>query len=145
MTDPDLERFITAQDAVLVEVNAELLAGHKRSHWMWFMFPQLAGLGHSMTAQHYAIIGLDQARRYLADPVLGNRLRQHVRLILQHKTRTARDILDTPDDLKFRSCLTLFKAVSSTSDDELLFQEGLRQFYGGEADPQTIRLLEEIQ
>ena len=141
MTDEDLTRFTAAQEAVLSQVNAELAAGRKRTHWMWFIFPQIAGLGHSATAQHYAITGLAQARCYLADPILGNRLRQHVRLMLQHKSKTVTAILGTPDDVKFRSSLTLFRAASSSPDDDLLFQEGLQQFYGGEPDPQTIRLL----
>ncbi|MDY8110137.1 DUF1810 domain-containing protein [Fulvimarina sp. 2208YS6-2-32] len=141
MTDIDLERFITAQDGVLSQVDGELAAGRKRSHWMWFIFPQLAGLGHSSTAQRYAIADLEQARRYLDDPVLGNRLRQHVRLMLQHKTKTATAILGTPDDMKFRSSLTLFKAASSSPEDDRLFQEGLDEFYGGAPDPQTTRLL----
>jgi uncharacterized protein (DUF1810 family) len=141
MADVDLECFIIAQDTVLCQVDAELANGSKRSHWMWFIFPQLAGLGHSLTAQRYAITNLEQARRYLAHPVLGTRLRQHVRLVLQHKNKTATAILGTPDDLKFHSSLTLFKAASSSPDDDLLFQEGLKQFYGGAPDPGTIKLI----
>lgn len=142
MTDADLERFITAQDAVLAQVEAELGAGRKRTHWMWFVFPQLAGLGHSVTARHYAISGLDHARRYLADPVLGHRLLRHVRLMLRHEDMTARAILGTPDDLKFRSCLTLFQAAARDPADKALFKEVLRQFYGGEPDPVTNELLD---
>jgi uncharacterized protein (DUF1810 family) len=141
MTDDDLERFVSAQDAVIAQVEAELASGRKRSHWMWFVFPQLAGLGHSLTAQRYAIANLEQARRYLAHSILGNRMRQHVRLVLQHNNKTATAILGTPDDLKFHSSLTLFKAASSSPDDTLLFQEGLKQFYGGAPDPNTIRLI----
>lgn len=142
MTDADLKRFLTAQDAVLAQVEAELVAGRKCTHWMWFVFPQLAGLGHSAAAQHYAISGLDQARRYLADPVLGYRLRRHVRLILRHEDTTARAILGTPDDLKFRSCVTLFQAVAKDPADKALFKEALRQFYKGEPDPVTNELLD---
>ena len=141
MTDADLDRFLAAQDAVLAQVEAEMAAGRKRTHWIWFVFPQLAGLGRSITARHYAISGLDHARRYLADGVLGYRLRQHVRLMLQHKDMTAQAILGTPDDLKFRSCLTLFLVAVSDPADKALFQEALRQFYGGEPDPRTIELL----
>jgi uncharacterized protein (DUF1810 family) len=141
MTDPDLSRFITAQDKVIAVVEAELAAGRKRTHWMWFVFPQVAGLGLSETARTFAVADLDQARRYLADPVLGERLRRHVRMTLSHKDRTANQIFGTPDDLKFRSCLTLFRAAAADSDDRHLLEEGLRQFYGGEPDPRSIELL----
>jgi uncharacterized protein (DUF1810 family) len=132
MTDPDLSRFITAQAPVLAAVEAELTAGRKRTHWMWFVFPQIAGLGSSETARYFALADLDQARRYLADPVLGERLRRHVQLTLTHKDRTAHDIFGAPDDLKFRSCLTLFRAAATDPDDKRLFEDGLRQFYAGE-------------
>src|SRR4051812_4963725 len=102
MTDVDLERFVEAQGPVLAAVEAELTAGLKRSHWMWFIFPQVAGLGHSATARHFAIAGLDQARRYLAHPLVGSRLRHHVHLTLQHANRSATAIFGTPDDMKFR-------------------------------------------
>ena len=108
MTDPDLIRFVEAQASVYHRVVEELTAGHKQTHWMWFVFPQLAGLGHSTTAERYDIRNLDQAKRYLADPTLGDRLRQDVRLIMRHKGKSALQILGTPDDLKFQSCLTLF-------------------------------------
>lgn len=108
MTDPDLIRFVDAQDQIYEQVVDELSSGRKRSHWMWFIFPQLAGLGHSTMAQRYAIQDLDQARRYLADAVLGERIRADVRLMLRHKSRSALEILGSPDDLKFRSCLTFF-------------------------------------
>jgi uncharacterized protein (DUF1810 family) len=142
MTD-DLQRFITAQDAVLTDISAELHAGRKQTHWMWFVFPQLAGLGHSTTAKFFALRDLNDARRYLADPVLGTRLREHVRLLLQHKAKTAREILGAPDDLKFRSCLTLFMAASSTREDRELFEQGLHQFYAGKSDPRTLELIRE--
>src|ERR1700751_5429237 len=117
MTDPDLVRFVDAQASVYEEVVEELTQGHKRTHWMWFIFPQLAGLGHSPMAQRYAIRDLDQAKRYLSDPILGSRLRQDVRLVAGHKHRSSLEILGSPDDLKFRSCLTLFaKAASNNSD-----------------------------
>ncbi len=141
MTD-DLQRFITAQDAVLTDVNAELNAGRKQTHWMWFVFPQLAGLGHSTTAKFFALRDLNHARLYLVDPLLGTRLRQHVRLLLQHKGKTAREILGAPDDLKFRSCLTLFMAASSTREDRELFEKGLQQFYAGKPDPHTLELIQ---
>jgi uncharacterized protein (DUF1810 family) len=142
MTDSHLRRFVEAQDPVLAQVTAELAAGRKRTHWMWFVFPQLEGLGFSPMAQRYALTGLDEARRYLADPVLGERLRDHVRLVCAHAGRSATEILGSPDDLKFRSCLTLFRAAAADPDDIALFEEGLRLFYGGVGDPATERLLE---
>ena len=104
MTDPDLIRFVDAQEQVYPKVVEELTKGRKQTHWMWFIFPQLTGLGHSATAQHYAIHNLNQARRYLDDPILGARLRQAVSLMLDQKEKSASEILDMPDDLKFRLC-----------------------------------------
>jgi len=131
MTDADLIRFVNAQDAIYAQVIEELANGCKQTHWMWFIFPQLTGLGHSAMAQRYAIRDLDQAKRYLADPILGARLRQAVRLIMEHKAKSALEILGSPDDLKFRSCLTLFRKAASDNSDRLLFTEALDQFYGG--------------
>ena len=108
---------------------------------MWFIFPQLAGLGHSPMARRYAIRDLDQAARYLADPVLGSRLRHDVRLATSHNGKSALEILGSPDDLKFRSCLTLFAAAASDDSDCLLFKQALDQIYGGEPDPRTLELL----
>src|SRR5260370_8368657 len=108
---------------------------------MWFIFPQLRGLGHSAMAQRYAIRDLDQATRYLADPILGSRLRHDVRLMMGHKGKSALEILGSPDDLKFRSCLTLFGRVASDNSDRMLFIEALDQFYDGEPDPRTLELL----
>ncbi len=122
------------------ELVEELTQGHKQTHWMWFIFPLLAGLGHSPTARHYAIRDLDQAKRYPADPVLGSRLRQDVRLVAGHKDRSAFEILGSPDDLKFRSCLTLFAQAAANVSDRTLFQRALHQFYDG-ADPRTMQLL----
>src|SRR6478672_8846533 len=109
MHDPhDLQRFVDAQADVYEDVVDELRAGHKASHWMWFVFPQLRGLGHSPTAQHYGIASLDEARAYLAHPVLGDRLRECTRLVLRVDGRNARAIFGSPDDFKFRSCMTLY-------------------------------------
>jgi uncharacterized protein (DUF1810 family) len=107
---------------------------------MWFIFPQLAGLGHTPMAQRYAIRDLDQAARYLADPVLGSRLRHDLRLMTSHKGKSALEILGSPDDLKFRSCLTLF-AEAATDPDRVLFKQALDQFYGGQPDQLTVELL----
>lgn len=141
MTDADLLRFVTAQIPVIGQVEAELADGRKRTHWMWFVFPQLAGLGSSPSARFFALADLDQARRYLADPVLGERLRRHVRVLLRHTGMPIGEILGTPDDLKFRSCLTLFRAASTDPDDIRLFDAGLRQFYQGAPDPGTLERL----
>jgi uncharacterized protein (DUF1810 family) len=141
VTDPDLVRFIDAQAPVYAGVTAELTAGRKRTHWMWFVFPQLAGLAGSEMSRRYAISDLDQARRYLADPVLGTRLRDGVRLIVGHAGMTALAILGSPDDMKFRSCLTLFLAAAEDEADRALFSGALAQFYGGEPDPRTLDLL----
>ncbi|MCS0495291.1 DUF1810 domain-containing protein [Ancylobacter sp. MQZ15Z-1] len=141
MTDFDAARFVDAQAPVLAEVEAELAAGRKRTHWMWFVFPQLAGLGLSPTAQRFALAGLGEAKAYLADPVLGERLRRHVRLMLRHRATPVRTVLGSPDDLKFRSCLTLFRAAATDPADAELFAEGLQAFYRGELDARTLELL----
>ncbi len=124
----DLQRFIDAQAPVYAQVLAELRAGRKASHWMWFVFPQLAGLGRSAMAQRYAISGRDEALAYLAHPLLGARLRECTMLVTAVPGRSLREILGTPDDLKFRSCMTLFESVSG----EALFADALRRF--GAAD-----------
>ena len=141
MSEPDLLRFIDAQAEVYSDVIAELSDGRKRSHWMWFIFPQLACLGSSAMAQRYAIRDLDQARRYLADPILGSRLRHDLRLMIGHKGKSAPEILGSPDDLKFRSCLTLFGQAASDQSDRALFKAALDQFCGGEPDQRTLQLL----
>ena len=141
MTEADLIRFIDAQAQVYTRVTEELTEGRKRTHWMWFVFPQLIGLGYSAMAQRYAIRDLEQAKRYLADPILGGRLRDNVWLMIGHKGKTALDILGSPDDLKFRSCLTLFTEAASDGSDRMLFKEALNQFYNGMPDPRTLELL----
>lgn len=141
VTEADLIRFVDAQAQVYRQVVEELTDGHKRTHWMWFIFPQLSGLGYSAMAQRYAIRDMDQAKRYLADPILGDRLRHDVRLMLRHKGKSALEILGSPDDFKFRSCLTLFYEAASDVSDRSLFAEALEQFYYGEPDPRTLGLL----
>ena len=133
-----LQRFVAAQDGVIDQVQDELRAGRKRTHWMWFVFPQLAGLGSSPTAQHFAIRSLDEARAYLAQPVLGPRLRECCEALLAAPTADAHAIFGSPDDLKLRSCLTLFSAAAP---DERLFRDVLDRFHGGAPDPRTLRLL----
>ena len=141
MTDTDLIRFLDAQAPIYSRVVQELTEGRKRTHWMWFIFPQIAGLGRSAVAQHYAIRDLDHARRYLADPILGARLRQAVKLMIDQKARSALEILGSPDDLKFRSCMTLFREAASDHSDRALFAQALDQFYRGGADSRTLELL----
>lgn len=143
MTEADLIRFVNAQSDIYNQVIQELTEGRKRSHWMWFIFPQLAGLGHSTMAHRYAIHDLDEAKRYLADPLLGSRLREGVRLMMTHRKKSAFEILGSPDDLKFRSCLTLFARAASNDSDRSLFAEALNQFYDG-PDPRTLQLLGSI-
>jgi uncharacterized protein (DUF1810 family) len=142
MTDADLCHFVTAQTPIYAHVVEELTKGRKQTHWMWFVFPQLAGLGRSAMAQRYAIHDLDHARRYLADPILGPRLREVVLLMIGHKGKTALEILGSPDYLKLRSCLTLFREAASKQSDRELFAEALEQFYDGEQDLRTLELLE---
>ena len=138
MIDDDLNRFVEAQARVRPQVVAELTAGRKETHWIWFVFPQIAGLGHSFTAQRYAIGSLDAARRYLDHPVLGERLRECAEAVLAVEGRTATQILGSPDDLKLRSCATLFAAVAPAGS---VFERLLTKYYDGEKDERTLRLL----
>lgn len=139
MADPfDLQRFVDAQERVIDRVRAELAAGRKTSHWMWFVFPQIAGLGHSAMAQRYAIASRAEAEAYLVHPVLGARLRDCTALALRHKNRSAHEIFGSPDDVKFRSCMTLFAAVS----DDPLFGGALAAFFGGRPDGATLARLQ---
>jgi uncharacterized protein (DUF1810 family) len=135
----DLSRFLDAQAPVYADALAELRAGRKYTHWIWFILPQLRGLGHSYDATYYGLENAAEATAYLAHPVLGARLRECVMAILAHKDKTAHTILGAPDDLKFRSCLTLFRAVSAPDDP--LWQDALDQFYAGQPDDVTLRLL----
>jgi uncharacterized protein (DUF1810 family) len=139
MADPfDLERFVRAQEGVHDAALAELRGGRKRSHWMWFVFPQLAGLGSSPMAQRYAIGSLAEARAYLDHPLLGPRLSECAEALLEVTGRTAREILGSPDDLKLRSCATLFAAAASPGSP---FERLLDRYYGGHGDPETLRRL----
>jgi uncharacterized protein (DUF1810 family) len=141
MTDADLIRFLDAQDQIYQQVVEELANGRKETHWIWFIFPQLTGLGRSGMAQHYALHDLDQAQRYLADSILGPRLRQAVRSLMDQKGKSALEILGSPDDLKLRSCLTLFREAATEESDRELFAKALEQFYRGEPDRRTLDLL----
>lgn len=134
----DLHRFIEAQASVYAEVCAELAAGRKRSHWMWFIFPQLKELGRSSTARHYGIESRDEALAYWQHPVLGPRLKQCAQLVLGAGAKTAYDIFGTPDDLKLRSCMTLFADVAA---GETVFTQVLERFWQGRPDQATTALL----
>jgi len=133
-----LQRFLDAQDGVYATALAELRAGRKRSHWMWFVFPQIAGLGHSSTAAYYAIADLAEARAYLAHPLLGTRLAECAEALLGVTGRTAHEIFGSPDDLKLRSSMTLFAQVAGPDS---VFRRVLERYYGGEADARTLDLL----
>ncbi len=132
-----LDRFVDAQEGHYGPALAELQAGHKTGHWIWFVLPQLRGLGRSTMAYEYGLDGRAEAQAYLAHPLLGARLRECVQAMLAHQGRSATSILGDIDALKFRSCLTLFDAVST----EALFGQALDAFYGGERDPATLALL----
>jgi uncharacterized protein (DUF1810 family) len=134
----DLERFVTAQAPQWASIEEELRAGRKRTHWMWFVFPQLRGLGRSEMAHRYGLASLAQARAYLAHPVLGARLQASVEWLLATQGRSAHDIFGSPDDLKLRSCLTLF---GQAQGGEGVFSQALDKFFDGQADAATLRLL----
>ncbi len=138
--DPfDLRRFLTAQDRVYEQALAEVRGGRKRSHWMWFVFPQFEGLGSSPTAGHFAIRSLDEARAYLGHPVLGARLVECAAALLDLEGRSASEIFGYPDDLKLHSSMTLFELASPPGS---LFGRVLERYFGGERDGETLRLVE---
>ena len=149
----DLTRFVAAQEPLFDRVRAELAAGRKDSHWMWFVFPQLQGLGSSATARRYALASVEEARAYLAHPVLGARLRECTRLVNGIEGRTIEEIFGYPDHLKFRSCMTLFERAAvdaghgagtvSAGDSRgaQVFREALGKYFAGEEDPLTLELL----
>ena len=137
--DPfDLQRFVDAQARVYDTVLGELRDGRKRSHWMWFVFPQLRGLGSSPTAVRFAISSIDEARAYLAHELLGPRLRECTGLVATIDGRSAEEIFGWPDDMKLRSSMTLF---ARAADDNAAFVEVLEKFYGGEEDSATLARL----
>jgi uncharacterized protein (DUF1810 family) len=138
-SDPyDLQRFVTAQELDYRQALAEIKAGRKKSHWMWFVFPQFDGLGSSPTSRHYSIKSVDEAKAYLSHPILGPRLLECVRALLDLHGRTARQIFDVPDDLKLRSCVTLF-SIASPPDN--VFERILEKYFAGERDVKTLQLI----
>ncbi len=139
MEDPyRLKRFVDAQTPVYERVVDELRQGRKQSHWMWFIFPQIKGLGSSAMANQFAIASRGEAQAYLDHPILGPRLRECTRLVTAVPERSIEDILGYPDDLKFRSSMTLFAAVAADGKE---FADALDKFYGGDADPATLKRL----
>lgn len=139
--DPfDLSRFLAPQDAVWPRVVSELTAGRKQSHWIWFVFPQIAGLGSSPRSIHFAIRSHDEAKAYLAHPILGARLREVTELVLRVKDRSAHDIFGDPDDMKFHSSMTLFDAISPND----IFADALDKYFSGQRD-RTLAILREME
>jgi uncharacterized protein (DUF1810 family) len=137
--DPfNLQRFMDAQRGVHAQVEAELRAGRKESHWMWYIFPQIQGLGQSAIARKYAISSVAEAREYLHNPELGKRLRECTQLVIAIDGRSIQDIFGYPDYLKFHSSMTLF---AHAANDNQVFMDALRKYYRSEVDPQTIERL----
>ncbi len=134
----NLHRFLTAQAPTYNTVLTELRAGRKSSHWIWFIFPQIAGLGHSAMAQQFAIGSLDEAKTYLQHPLLGQRLRECIQLVLDVNGRSADEIFGYPDNLKFRSCMTLFLTAAT---DNTLFKSALDKYFDGQPDQLTLDIL----
>ena len=139
MSDPyNLHRFVAAQNDVYARVCTELRRGQKTSHWMWFVFPQIEGLGYSSMAQRYAITSIEEARAYLQHPVLGSRLRECTQLVCDISEKTIHDIFGSPDDMKFRSSMTLF---ARAAEEDSVFDEALRKYFAGEPDELTLQKL----
>ena len=138
MNSDELNRFVEAQNPVYAQVCAELAAGAKRSHWMWFIFPQLRGLGHSAMAVRYGLASAAEARAYWQHPLLGPRLKECTQLVLAVQHKSALEIFGTPDDMKFHSCMTLF---AHCADDEPVFVEALARYCAGQQDRRTLALL----
>ncbi|MGU3494302.1 DUF1810 domain-containing protein [Xanthobacteraceae bacterium A53D] len=140
--DPfDLERFVTAQFTVFDDAMAELERGRKQSHWIWFVFPQMRGLGRSAMANRYGISGMEEAKAYLAHPLLSERLAAATEATLPHAAEGAHALFGSPDDLKFRSSMTLFAHAGGR--EGLLYRKALDAFYDGQEDAETLRLLDE--
>ena len=134
-----LERFLASQDRVYTSVREELAAGKKASHWMWFVFPQLKALGRSTIAKHFGIASRDEALAYWQHPVLGKRLKECTELVLTVDDKTVHEVFGSPDDFKFRPCMTLFAQVAP---DEPVFSQALKRFFGGQPDEMTLNLLQ---
>lgn len=133
-----LQRFVKAQDGVIDDVRRELQAGRKRTHWMWFVFPQIAGLGHSPMAEKFAIASLEEAQAYLAHPILGACLKECTQLVNSVEGSSISAIFGYPDDMKFRSSMTLF---AHATEDNKIFRDALAKYFGGEEDAATVQRL----
>jgi uncharacterized protein (DUF1810 family) len=141
MIREDLDRFVEAQEPIFESAMSELRGGRKRTHWMWFVFPQLRGLGRSPMAERYGIADLAEARSYLAHPLLRARLLEATEAMLANAGTDARAVLGEPDDAKLRSCLTLFIAAAEREEDRSLFKKALDAFFEGKGDPRTLAML----
>jgi uncharacterized protein (DUF1810 family) len=142
--DPfDLNRFTMAQERIYSAVLSELKSGRKRTHWMWFIFPQIDGLGHSSTAKHYAIKSIEEARAYINHPVLGTRLMECAEAVLAVEGRSVSEIFGYPDDMKLKSSMTLFASV--TKDPHSVFLRVLDKYFQGKQDDRTLQLLESLK
>jgi len=139
----DLSRFVHAQERIYASVLAELRSGQKRSHWMWFVFPQIHGLGHSQTAQHYAIKSIEEALQYLSHPILGTRLLECTEAVLAVEGRSASAIFGYPDDMKLKSSMSLFASIAENPHS--VFIRVLEKYFNGEPDERTLALLERLQ
>jgi uncharacterized protein (DUF1810 family) len=137
----DLERFLDAHSGVYEQACAELRAGKKRTHWMWFIFPQIQGLGSSEMAVRYAISSLEEAKAYLEHPLLGSRLRECVGIVLKLEGKLVEEIFGYPDNLKFHSSMTLFAQAATMSEEDLVFSQALDKYFSGKEDPATIQRL----
>jgi uncharacterized protein (DUF1810 family) len=135
----DLSRFVRAQEADYDTAISEIRSGRKRSHWMWYIFPQFDGLGTSATSRHYAIKSVAEAEAYLRHPVLGPRLTESFQAVLGVQGRSALELFGSPDDMKLRSCATLFASISPAGS---VFDQLLGRYFGGERDERTLRLIE---
>jgi len=138
----DLNRFLEAQNPVYERVCSELRQGRKASHWMWFVFPQIAGLGVSEMSRRFSISSLGEAWEYLNHPVLGPRLEECTRLVGSIEGKTIRDIMGFPDDMKFRSCMTLFSRATETPD---IFKKALERYFSGEPDALTLERIRDLE
>jgi uncharacterized protein (DUF1810 family) len=136
--EKNLDRFKEAQQQSYHQALREIEQGRKENHWMWYIFPQIQGLGFSSMAQYYAIQDLEEAKAYLQDEVLSSRLTEISKALLKHKDKTARQILGSPDDLKLKSCMTLFQQADP---DNSVFQEVLKAFFNGKQDEKTLKIL----
>ena len=144
MYDPfNLQRFVDAQNPVYEQVRLELGQGRKQGHWMWFIFPQIDGLGHSSTARHYAIKSIEEARAYINHPVLGKRLMECTEAVLAVEGRTASQIFGYPDDMKLKSSMTLFASVAK--DPHSVFARVLDKYFQGKQDDRTLQLLDSLK